>query len=69
MPNGELIEWVLPLPRAMNQREFFHWESVNRPEGCVLLEECEPVNPVEGQANLWRAVYVEGDNQWAEMIL
>lgn len=69
MPNGELIEWVLPLPRAMNEREFLHWESINRPEGCVLLERQEPVNPVEGRAELWRAVYVGGDNQWAEMIL
>lgn len=69
MPNGDLVEWVLPLPSFMNEQEFLHWESVNRPEGCVFLEEYEPVNPQEGQAELWRAVYVQGDNEWASQLL
>lgn len=69
MANGEVVEWVIPLPRAMNKEEFLHWESVNRPEECVLLESCEPLGGIEGCSNLWRAVYVEGDKEWASMIL
>ena len=69
MANGELVEWVIPVPHEMNEMEFLHWESVNRPEECVLLEECEPVGAVEGKAVLWRVLYVEGDKEWAEMIL
>jgi len=69
MPNGDLVEWVLPLPNPMNEQEFLHWESVNRPQDCVFLEEHEPVNPQEGRAELWRVVYVQGDNEWASQLL
>ena len=69
MANGELVEWVIPVPFEMNEQEFLHWESVNRPEECVLLERVEPIGAEEGKSVLWRAIYVEGDNQWADMIL
>ena len=69
MANGEVVEWVIPLPHPMNKEEFLHWESVNRPEECVLLEECEPIGAEEGKAVLWRVLYVEGNKEWAEMIL
>ena len=69
MANGEVVEWVIPVPHEMNEQEFLHWESVNRPEECVLLERVEPIGAEEGKSVLWRAFYVEGDNQWAEMIL
>ena len=68
MANGELVEWVIPVPHEMNEQEFLHWESINRPPECVLLEEVEPLGEVNGKAGLWRCVSVEGDNQWADMI-
>lgn len=69
MASGEVVEWVIPVPHLMNEEEFIHWESVNRPQECVLLEEFEPIGAVGGESLLWRCQYVEGNEEWASMIL
>mgnify|MGYP001161432011 CR=1 FL=1 len=63
----ENVEIVLELPRAMNEEEFCHWESVNRPENMILLKEYHPVG--EEPAELWRAIYLECDPVSASMLL
>jgi hypothetical protein len=63
----ELIEVVLEPPKPMSREEFWHWEGLNRPEGCEYLEELEPVGGEE-PASKWRCVYLECDPETAAMM-
>jgi len=62
----ELVVVMMEPPEPMNREEFWHWESINRPEGCEYLEEYEPEG--EEPAAVWRCVYLECDPDTAAMM-
>ena len=55
----ELVEVVLKTPEPMTKAEVERWESINRPEGMLWLEELEPVGPEP--TTEWKALYEECD--------
>lgn len=62
------VEWVLEVPEPMNEEQFRHWESINRPPKMLWLKEVEPVGASENEvSNLWRCVYEECDEYIAEL--